>query len=164
MELSYFALDCRELTATTFACASVVALTLGPDERGTIVAKKTLQDLGKRERQIAEAVYRLGEASVASVLAEIADAPTYSTVRAMLGLLVEKGVLRIRREGKRCLYWPATPREAAAKSAFSNLLNTFFSEQPTEALAALLDLSGQLANADLDRMKKLIEQARKEDR
>jgi BlaI family transcriptional regulator, penicillinase repressor len=128
------------------------------------MAKKTLQDLGKRERQIVEAVYRLGEASVSDVLKSITDAPTYSTVRAMLGLLVEKGVLRMRREGKRCLYRPSTPRDVAAKSAFSTLLSTFFPEQPTEAFAALLDLSGKLDDSELDRMKKLIEHARKENR
>ena len=50
-------------------------------------------ELGKRERQIVEAVYRLGEASVAEVLEQLADPPTYSSVRAMLGQLVDKGVL-----------------------------------------------------------------------
>lgn len=126
--------------------------------------KISLQDLGKRERQIAEAVYRLGEGSVAEVLADITDPPSYSTVRAILGLLVEKRVLRIRREGKRYLYRPTTPREAAGKSAFFNLLNTYFPRQPTEALAALLDLSGRLDDEALDRMKSLIEQARQENR
>ena len=126
------------------------------------MTKKTLQELGKRERQIAEAVYRLGEASVAQVQAEIAEAPTYSTVRAILGLLVDKGVLRLRRDGKRFLYRPTTTREAAGKSAFRSVLNTFFPQQPTAALAALLDLSGTIGDEELARMKALIEHARRE--
>ena len=52
-------------------------------------------DLGKRERQIVEAVYRLGEAAVADVLPELDDPPSYSSVRAMLGMLVEKGVCSV---------------------------------------------------------------------
>ena len=63
-------------------------------------------ELGKRERQIVEAVFRFGEASVADVLEALPDPPTYSAVRAMLNLLVEKRVLTFRQEGKRYLYRP----------------------------------------------------------
>lgn len=123
-----------------------------------------LQNLGKRERQIVECVYRLGEASVSEVLANIADPPSYSTIRAMLGLLVEKKFLRLRRDGKRYLYRPATSRERAGKSAFKNLLRTFFPKQPTEAFAAMLDAADELTDEDLDRMQKMIDHARKENR
>ncbi|WP_010582324.1 BlaI/MecI/CopY family transcriptional regulator [Schlesneria paludicola] len=120
-------------------------------------------ELGKRERQLVEAVYRLGEASVAQVLAELTDPPSYSSVRAMLSILVEKKILRQRHEGKRYLYRPATSRETARRSAFHQLLRTFFSGEPTAALATLLDLSaGQLTTDDLDRMKQLIEKTRQE--
>ena len=67
----------------------------------------TDMELGKRERQIVEAVYRLGEASVSDVVSELSDPPTYSSVRAMLGLLVRKKVLKQRQDGKRYLYRPA---------------------------------------------------------
>lgn len=127
-----------------------------------MVMKRPL-DLGKRERQIVEAVYRLGEASVADVLGELADPPSYSAVRAMLGLLVEKGVLKYRREGKRYLYRPAVPKEKVRQSALSNVLSTFFAGDPLDAMAALLDVSAkQLTDDDLQRMQQLIEQARQE--
>jgi len=129
------------------------------------MSKSSPLDLGKRERQIVEAVYRRGEASVADVRAELADPPSYSAVRAMLGLLVDKGVLKYRRQGKRYLYRPAMPKEKARKSALSNLLATFFSGRATEAVAALLEVSaGKLTDEELDRMRTLIEQARKENR
>ena len=122
-------------------------------------------DLGKRERQIVEAVYRRGEASVAEVRAELADPPSYSAVRAMLGLLVEKRVLKYRREGKRYLYRPATPKEKARKSALRNLLATFFGGRASDAMAALLEVSaGKLTDEELDRMRTLIEEAREENR
>lgn len=122
-------------------------------------------ELGKRERQIVESVYRLGEASVADVLNELADPPTYSTVRAMLGQLVEKGVLKYRRDGKRYLYRPSTPKDKASRSALKNVLATFFSGQPSDAMAALLDVSsGKLTDGELKRMKQLIEKAQREQR
>lgn len=129
------------------------------------MAGKPPLDLGKRERQLAEAVYRLGEASVAQVLAEISDPPSYSAVRAMLTLLVDKKILRVRQEGKKYLYRPATSPETTRKSALSHLVRTFFAGRPTDAVAALLDLSaGKLSDDDLARMQQLIDQARKEQR
>jgi len=119
-------------------------------------------ELGKRERQIAEAVYRLGEASVADVLEELPDPPTYSAVRAMLGLLVRKKVLKLRRDGKRYLYRPVTSREVASRSALANVLATFFGGQPAKVMATLLDVSEHLTVTEIDQMKQLIEQARKE--
>jgi BlaI family penicillinase repressor len=120
-------------------------------------------DVGKRERQIVEAVYRLGEAAVAEVLQELTDPPSYSSVRAMLGQLVEKGVLKYRRDGKRYLYRPAVPKEKARRSALRNLLSTFFAGEPLDAMAALLDVSAkELTDEDLQRMKRLIERAQQE--
>jgi predicted transcriptional regulator len=121
-------------------------------------------ELGKRERQIAEAVYRLGEASVSGVLAELHDPPSYSAVRAMLGLLVRKKVLKLRRDGKRYLYRPATSKEVASRSALANVLATFFGGEPAKVVAALLDVSEHLTATEFDQMKQLIEQVRKERR
>jgi len=124
---------------------------------------KTPLDLGKRERQIVESVYRRGEASVADVLQELPDPPSYSAVRAMLGQLVEKGVLKYRQEGKRYLYRPAVPKEKARRSALRSLLSTFFAGEPLDAMAALLDVSAKdLTDEDLQRMKRLIEQTQRE--
>jgi len=120
-------------------------------------------DLGKRERQIVEAVYRLGEGSVSDVLKALIDPPSYSAVRAMLGLLVEKGALKFRQEGKRYLYRPAVPKEKVGQSALRNVLSTFFAGDPLDVMAALLDVSAKrLTDDDLQRMQQLIEQARQE--
>ena len=121
---------------------------------------KSPLELGKRERQIVEAVYRKGQASVAEVLAELDSPPSYSSVRAMLGLLVDKGVLKYRRDGKRYLYRPVVPKEKAQRSALKNLLATFFAGEPAGAMAALLDVSARdLTDDDLEHMKRLIVQA-----
>ncbi|MGI9516256.1 MAG: BlaI/MecI/CopY family transcriptional regulator [Pirellulaceae bacterium] len=125
--------------------------------------KKTPLELGRRERQIVETVVKLGEASVADVRKHLVDPPSYSAVRAMLGLLVEKKWLKFRREGKRYLYRPAAGREKSQRHAVGRLLETFFAGSPADALAALLDTSAsELTDDEYRRMLDMIEQARKE--
>jgi predicted transcriptional regulator len=116
--------------------------------------------LAWRERQIVEAVYRLGAASVAEVREALPDPPTYSSVRAMLNLLVRKKVLTFRQEGKRYVYRPATSQRKMGRTELRNLVRNFFGGQPLDAVAALLDGSaGRLAPGDLDRLKRLIDEA-----
>ena len=125
--------------------------------------KKTPLELGRRERQIVETVVKLGEASVSDVRGNLADPPSYSAVRAMLGMLVEKKWLKYRQDGKRYLYRPAAGREKSQRNAVSRMLETFFAGSPTDALAALLDSSAsQLSDGEYQRMAKMIEQARQE--
>lgn len=127
--------------------------------------KKTPLELGRRERQIVETVVKLGEASVADVRSHLVDPPSYSAVRAMLGLLVEKKWLKFRQDGKRYLYRPSAGREKSQKRAVTRLLDTFFAGSRTDALAALLDSSASdMTDDEYQRMLKMIEQARKENR
>lgn len=117
-------------------------------------------NLGRREREIVEALYRLGEAPVAAVRGELADPPSYSAVRAMLNLLVGKRVLAVRQEGKRYLYRPLSPKEKVRRTALSGVVRTFFGNAPVDAVAALLGGSaGKLSADDLQRVRDLIEQA-----
>lgn len=120
-------------------------------------------ELGRRERQIVEALYRLGEASVAQVRAEIPEPPSYSAVRGMLNLLVQKGVATSRQEGKRYLYRAVASKRKVRLSAMRNLVRTFFGSTPVDAVAALIDGSaGKLSAEDLRRVRQLIEQAERE--
>ncbi len=125
--------------------------------------QKDLLDLAKREREIVEAVYRLEEASVAEVVAELNDRPSYSAVRAILGSLTRKGVLAYRHQGKRYLYRARAPKEKAQKSVLGRMVDTLFGGRPSVALAALLDVAGdRLTDVELDAMRKLIDESRKE--
>ncbi|MGA2797568.1 MAG: BlaI/MecI/CopY family transcriptional regulator [Thermoguttaceae bacterium] len=127
--------------------------------------KKNLFDLGRRQRQIVEAVYHLEEASVAEVADKLSDPPSYSAVRAILGILVKRGVLAYRREGKRYLYRAVASKEKTQKSVLKRLLNTLFGGRASVAMAALLDAAGDnLTDADLDEMRKIIDHSRKENR
>lgn len=127
------------------------------------MAKSRFLDLGKRERQIVELVYQLGEASVSDVLERLDDPPSYSSVRAMLGFLVDKNVLKFRSQGKRYLYRPVVAKEKASRSAMQNLLTTFFGGQATDAMVALLDLSAaDMSDEDFKRIKRLVQKAQQE--
>lgn len=122
-------------------------------------------DLSRRERQIMDIVYRRDEVSVADVLEELPDPPSYSAVRAMLRVLEEKKHLKHRQQGPRYMYRATVPREDARESALRRLLKTFFDNSTENAVAALLDLSAaDLSQAELDRLAELIREAREEGR
>ena len=124
---------------------------------------KNEQPLGHRERQIMDAVYRLGEGSVNDVLSEISDPPSYSAIRKMLNVLEQKGVVKHRRDGTKYIYRPTKSRQTASRSATKHLLSTFFSGSVTDAVNTILDVSSQqLSNEDYDRLREAIEQARKQ--
>lgn len=101
----------------------------------------TLGNLGRRERQIVEAVYRLGKATVNDVLAELPDPPSYSAVRAMLGKLERKGYVKHREDGPRYMYLPAFSTERARRAALRHMVNTFFDGSAEQAVLALIQLS-----------------------
>jgi predicted transcriptional regulator len=119
-------------------------------------------DLSRRERQIMEAVYRLGSATVTEVMTELPEPPSYSAVRAMLGKLEAKGYLEHRQEGPRYLYVATVPRDEARESALERLVRTFFDGSTEKAVAALLDRSaGEMTDEELDRLSALIQEAKK---
>jgi BlaI family transcriptional regulator, penicillinase repressor len=122
-------------------------------------------DLGRRERQLVETVYRLGRASVGEVLSALPDPPSYSAVRAMLGKLVKKQVLRQEQDGPRYVYVPAVSRELARKTALKNLLNTFFNGSTEQAVVALLRMSDTTVSAEVvERLTEQVRRARKDGR
>ncbi|HEX2721852.1 MAG TPA: BlaI/MecI/CopY family transcriptional regulator [Gemmatimonadaceae bacterium] len=124
-----------------------------------------LSDLSRRERQIMDFLYERERASVAEVMAGIADPPSYSAVRAMLRTLEEKGRVTHVEDGRAYVYQPTVRKDAAREGALTHLLKTFFDGSAEKAVAALLDLKGpRLNEAELARVANLVEQARKEGR
>ena len=112
-----------------------------------------------------DVVYLLRRVTVAEVLERLPDPPSYSAVRAMLRVLENKGHLRHALEGKSYVYVPIVPRIRASRSALQNMLKTFFDGSPEKAVAALLDISRtEITDAELDRLSRLIDQARQEGR
>ena len=127
------------------------------------MGKPIQSTLTRRERQIMDVLYRMGRGTVSEVMSELSGGPTYSTVRAQLRVLEEKGHLRHEEVGLRFVYIPAIPRHAIRKTALSHLLDTFFEGSPVKVVAALLgkDSSG-ISQDELKRISELIEKARKQ--
>ncbi len=126
---------------------------------------KFLKNLSRRERQIMDIIYEMNEATVAQVLELIPDPPSYSTVRALLGVLEEKGHLIHEQQGPRYIYSPTIPREEARQNALKHVLKTFFDNSTEEVVAALLNISEEdLSEEEYKRLTKLIKKAQNEGR
>lgn len=122
-------------------------------------------DLGRRERQILDAVYRRGRASVAEVRDELPDPPSYSAVRGMLNLLKDKGHLRTETDGLRYVYVPVVEAADARRSALAHVVRTFFAGSTADAASTLFELSdGKLSREELAQLARLVNQAIKEGR
>jgi predicted transcriptional regulator len=112
-----------------------------------------------------DVLYRRGSATVSEVMAELSGDPAYSTVRAQLRVLEEKGHVRHEEQRLRYLYIPAIPRHSARKSALKHLVDTFFDGSSAKVVAALLGgEASRLSDDDLDRIAKLLRNARSESR
>ena len=122
-------------------------------------------ELSRRERQIMDAVFALGEATVNRVVETIPDPPTAMAVRRMMHILEEKGFLKRREEGREVVYLPRQTKAKAGRSALERVLETFFGGSLEEALAAhLLARKDGISAEERDRLIALIEQSRKEGR
>ena len=127
------------------------------------MGKKASNPLSRRERQIMDVVYELGECSARDVHSMLDDPPSYSSIRALMSILVEKGHLVFRQHGARYLYLPATPLEVAQRGAVRRLIKTFFSGSVSDAVSALLGSDSQnLTDEELDALSKMVDKARRQ--
>ena len=110
-------------------------------------------------------LYRGERMTAADVMAQLPGRPTYSTVRTHLRILEEKGHVSHAQDGPRYVYAPTVPRRAARKSALKHLVETFFDGSAEQVVAAVLGGEGaRLTDEELDRIKQLVDKARKEQR
>jgi BlaI family penicillinase repressor len=128
----------------------------------TSMASPSHRDLSRRERQILDILYQHGRATAAEVQGSLPEPPSYSAVRAMLRILEDKGHIRHDQDGPRYVYLPTVARDNAKRSALRHMLQTFFDGSTEQAISTLLDdSSSKLSSAELDRLARLIDHARK---
>jgi predicted transcriptional regulator len=117
--------------------------------------------LTRRESQIMEILYRRRRASVEDVRAELPDAPGPSSVRKLLDIMIDRGMLAREYEGPRFVYYPSAKVEQASRSALKQIIRTFFEDSPGSAMAALLDMSGDsLSDDEYRRLSTLLKRGR----
>ena len=105
---------------------------------------------------------RRGRATAHEVLEDLADPPSYSAVRTFLRLLEERGHVRHEQDGPRYVYLPTIGRDNAKRSALRHMLQTFFDGSAEQAISALLDESStRLSDRELDKLARMIDQARR---
>ena len=115
--------------------------------------------LSRRENQIMDLIYQLGEATAAEITMRLPDPPSNSSVRTLLTILEEKGHLIHKRKGARFVYQPTVPADNAQRSAVERMVDTFFGGSAPRLVATLLSTT-DLSDSELDELEKLIRQAK----
>ena len=117
--------------------------------------------LSRRERQVMDILYRRGEATVAEVMADLPDPPTYSAVRSILRILMEKEMISHREDGPRYVYLPTVNTDRAADDAMKHVIRTFFDGSAQQAVAAVLRMSdAKLTDDEIAVLSEKISKAR----
>ena len=132
------------------------------DDKLTLMKTPPHHELSRRERQIIDILYTQGRGTAAEVQAALPEPPSYSAVRAMLRILEEKGHVRHEQDGPRYVYLPTIARDNAKRSAMRHMLQTFFDGSAEQAISALLDdASTKMSDVELDRLARMISEARR---
>jgi len=115
----------------------------------------------RRERQVMDILHRRGEATVAEIMEELPDPPTYSAVRSVLRILGEKKMIRFKEDGPRYVYFPAESTERARENVLAHVVDTYFAGSPEQAVTALLRMSDvDMSEGEIDRLRGAIQRAR----
>ncbi len=120
-----------------------------------------LEKLPPRERQIVDLLYAQGSRTVAEVCDALPDQLSASAVRAMLTRLKAKGFVRRRQTERGFVYAPSVPESKAKQSALSQVVRVFFGGSAAGAASALLGMSDEMDDKELDELERLIAEARK---
>lgn len=122
-------------------------------------------DLTRRERQVMDILHRRGGSTVAEIMSELPDPPTYSAVRSILRILGEKQLIDFKEDGPRYVYSPAAPTERAQADMLAHVVRTYFAGSTEQAMTALLRMSDtSIGEATLDSLRAQIDSARKKGR
>ncbi len=126
---------------------------------------KPFDGLARREQQVMNILFRRGEATVAEVMEDLPEPPTYSAVRSILRILVEKDLVTHREDGPRYVYLPKVSTQRAREDALRQVVRTFFDGSAEQALTALVRMSdGDVDEGTLARLKAKVRSARKSGR
>ncbi len=132
----------------------------------TLMTDKTdTAGLSRRERQVMDILHRRSEATVAEIMGDMTDPPTYSAVRSILRILGEKQLINHKEDGPRYVYFPAQDTEAAREDVLAHVVQTYFAGSPEQAVTALLRMSDvDMKTDEIERLRETIRRARQSGR
>ncbi|MHC4477067.1 MAG: BlaI/MecI/CopY family transcriptional regulator [Planctomycetota bacterium] len=127
------------------------------------MARKSLDDLGRLQRQVIELVWQLGQASVHEVRDRLGHRkkPAYTTVLTTLQKLEKAGWLKHRNQGKSYVYLPVGSREQASARSVRRFVDRMFDGDALLMFQHLVRET-ELSNAELSKLRKMIDDKRKE--
>ena len=117
--------------------------------------------LTRREREIMDILFALGQGAAEDIRERLSDPPSYSAVRTMLGRLEAKGVIRHHEEGLRYVYTPTTSPATARRSAMRQHVRTFFGGSCGALVTSLLRQE-TWTDEELNALHAEVERAREE--
>ena len=124
--------------------------------------KTTFERLTRREREIMNAVFALGNrASAEEIRARLTSPPSDSSVRVMLARLEKKGCLKHQQDRLRYIYSATTSPAVAKRNALQQYLQTFFGGSLQQMMTALV-AEASWTDDELGALKDEIELVRKE--
>jgi predicted transcriptional regulator len=127
--------------------------------------KSDVPALSRRERQVMDILHRRSGATVAEIMADLPDPPTYSAVRSVLRILSEKTLIKHKEDGPRYVYYPAEATEQARDDMLAHVVRTYFAGSPEQAVTALLRMSDvDMPDAEVERLRNTIRRARQNGR
>lgn len=119
-----------------------------------------IESLPRREREIFEILVSAGEATAAEVRERMADPPSYSAVRTLLGRLEAKGYVRHRQHEQSYVYRSVPQRAKVREGALKQLVKTFFDGSAASAATALLGLTKSLNADELEALQRAVDEAK----
>ena len=123
--------------------------------------KAPTDDLSRRERQVMEILHRRGESTVAEIMEDLPDPPTYSAVRSILRILSEKQLIQYKEDGPRYVYYPAEPTEETRDDVLEHVVRTYFGGSTEQAVTALLRMSdANISDGEVEQLRDKIRRAR----
>ncbi|NKB98642.1 MAG: BlaI/MecI/CopY family transcriptional regulator [Pseudomonadales bacterium] len=118
-----------------------------------------MERLTAKERQIMDILYAQPSISVSDVQDRLPEGSSYSSVRASLSRLVDKGYLQTARDGARHLYLPVDDPSTASKQALQRVMQTFFQGSPKATISAVLQFSDtDISEVELKEIQRMLDE------
>ena len=124
-------------------------------------------NLGFLEREMMEHLWRLEEASVASVHERIGGRLAYTTIMTTLDRLYKKGILHRRKQGRAFFYSASFTREEFNQNLVKRALRFLLQEHNKETAPLMAHLVETFKEHDarlLDELERMIRQSRRRSR
>lgn len=116
--------------------------------------------LTETELELMTILWRLGEGSVADVIAQLPKERNlaYTSVSTIMRILEQKEILKTRKEGRGHIYTPQLKKNNYEAKTVKHVVERVFNGTPVALVRQLLD-SIKLDEKDLKELKNLIDQA-----